>query len=689
MANSCNKLMKEAIDVAVNEFRGIEFTYKLDDVLDSLSPNQKFSSNQLKGYLLKQGVSPNEIRASKMFEGFENDNRALNASEWKSMSVKQKFDAELTHEYDNITLGKKGEGNDTYSAKLFTSYPRELDTNTRHFSTQAYANPETGNPENSVQKSILGWNRVHQDEINGKPTTVLNELQSDWMQAERQGAGVFESKAVKNNINRNELDLLKEEYNNLGGTIMESNYNDSIELPADAYTRYEELRDIIFNAEHSINTKVIADFPMKPEKFQQLMIVDALNEAWENGTKRVAIPIERENELAGNAGVTKFYEQLNKKVLPDIRKKLEKQGLRVKVSMEDYKGELKPNKNGGDLGLLKERHIRDNLDIPHLSDAELHDALRNVVKDIRNSLLSSRLSRSGLEALENKGVDVEGELFHKLLTGKYLTPYARNLPSAAVDFFSDRSSKNNELSGFLKAHIPGPPANRLHILEIEEVPNARVKWDVYGLLASLGLGGLASQSEAAEPISTTSGIAPRETNSMMETMRLEGQPNIFRLQDLATGRTQVSKAKPKEKEILDYFSQKESKGDYNAKSSISSAYGKYQFLKDTLAEKARLHGMTVKEARTPQGQEKLMRKVLKDYEARLRKFDLPITKENLFVVHNLGETGGIRAIRGTYTPEDVERMRNNIPGTKAERNSLSKSEVVKEYYKMHKVTKES
>lgn len=621
-----------------------------------------------------------------MFEGFENDNRALAISDWKNAGVDQGFQVRETADYDTITLGSKGsDENANYKVREFVSNQnQELSTNLSH-----RFHDKSGADANYDNVTQLGWNRVHQDEINGKPTTVLNELQSDWMQAERKGAGVFESKAVKNNINRNELDLLKEEYNNLGGTIMESNYNDSIELPADAYTRYEELRDIIFNAEHSINTKVIADFPMKPEKFQQLMIVDALNEAWENGTKRVAIPIERENELAGNAGVTKFYEQLNKKVLPDIRKKLEKQGLRVKVSMEYYKGELKPNKNGGDLGLLKEKHIRDNLDIPHLSDAELHDALRNVVKDIRNSLLSSRLSRSGLEALEDKGVDVEGELFHKLLTGKYLTPYARNLPSFAVDFFNSRSSKNNELSGFLKAHIPGASANRLHILEIEEVPNARVKWDVYGLLAGLGLGGAASQSEAAEPISTTSGIAPIETNSMMETMRLEGQPNIFRLQDLVTGRTQVSKAKPKEKEILNYFSQKESKGDYNAKSSISSAYGKYQFLKDTLAEKARLHGMTVKEARTPQGQEELMRKVLKDYEARLRKFDLPITKENLFVVHNLGETGGIRAIRGTYTPEDVERMRNNIPGTRAERNSLSKSEVVKEYYKMHKVTKGS
>ena len=52
------------------------------------------------------------------------------------------------------------------------------------------------------------------------------------------------------------------------------------------------------------------------QEFVSLSRLDALNEAIENGTKRVAIPIERENELSGSAGVTKFYEQLNKKVLP-------------------------------------------------------------------------------------------------------------------------------------------------------------------------------------------------------------------------------------------------------------------------------------------------------------------------------------------------------------------------------------
>ena len=641
MANSCNKLMKEAIDVAVNEFRGIEFTYKLDDVLDSLSPNQKFSSNQLKGYLLKQGVSPNEIRASKMFEGFENDNRALAISDWKNAGVDQGFQVREMADYDTITLGSKGsDENANYKVREFVSNQnQELSTNLSH-----RFHDKSGADANYNNVTQLGWNRVHQDEINGKPTTVLNELQSDWMQAERQGNNVFESKSK----------LSKKEYDNFVSELLKK-YNEpylySKDFSIDDVATKEEL-DRLQDFSPIRENRMIADFPMKPEKFQQLMIVDALNEAIENGTKRVAIPIERENELAGNAGVTKFYEQLNKKVLPDIRKKLEKQGLRVKVSMEDYKGELKL------------------IDVPNI---DLSDLERVAYTDIS-------------EAPEVLDRVTKTEYF-KSFSDSSFYPYTLSIDKVLQNNSPDMVA--GDLLVGLNKYSKSKTGNRLHILEIEEVPNARVKWDVYGLLAGLGLGGVASQSEAAEPISSTSGISPRETNSMNETMRLEGQPNIFRLQDLATGRTRVSKAKPKEKEILDYFSQKESKGDYNAKSSISSAYGKYQFLKDTLAEKARLHGMTVKEARTPQGQEELMRKVLKDYEARLRKFDLPITKENLFVVHNLGETGGIRAIRGTYTPEDVERMRNNIPGTKVERNSLSKSEVVKEYYKMHKVTKGS
>ena len=617
MANSCNKLMKEAIDVAVNEFRGIEFTYKLDDVLDSLSPNQKFSSNQLKGYLLKQGVSPNEIKQSGIFDGMEADNRAISAEDWLGMSGNQKVNTFMAPpEYANITLNRMGGSeNSGYKEVLSTvKAPRSNRPDLPHFEDEI-----------SPKESLLGWRRTHVQEIKGKPTLVLNEFQSDWAQTERAGRGTFESSPKLAKI-QSKLDTImsEDEYNRLNNT------------PYDQLTN-KQIDDMDKYAEIAASMDKVADFPMSEIKHHQFQIVGAIDDALKQGIDTVAIPIQRENELAGSAGVTKFYESLNKKILPDIRKKLEKQGMRIKVDKIPYKG--------GEIDYSESftRFINDALtpeerrDIGYLQD-----------------LASNHLETIGVE---NEAI-------------------------------FDAIYSTSNIDELVKALKP-EASNELWRLTVEEVPNARVKWDVYGLLASLGLGGLASQSEAAEPISTTSGIAPRETNSMSETMRLEGQPNIFRLQDLATGRTQVSKAKPKEKEILDYFSQKESKGDYNAKSSISSAYGKYQFLKDTLAEKARLHGMTVKDARTPQGQEELMRKVLKDYEARLRKFDLPITKENLFVVHNLGETGGIRAIRGTYTPEDVERMRNNIPGTKAERNSLSKSEVVKEYYKMHKVTKGS
>lgn len=140
-------------------------------------------------------------------------------------------------------------------------------------------------------------------------------------------------------------------------------------------------------------------------------------------------------------------------------------------------------------------------------------------------------------------------------------------------------------------------------------------------------------------------------------------------------------------DTLQYFADKESGGDYTKKSAISSAYGKYQFLEGTLKEKSEKYGMSIREARTPAGQEKLMRHVLTEYEDRLKKWNLPVTKENLFVVHNLGTTGGIRAIRGTYTSGDIGRMRSNIPGKASERARLTDDEVVKRYFKTHRITK--
>lgn len=402
MANNCNKLMKEALD----GFLGIDYRYKMNDLLDSLPSNQKFNSEQLKGYMIKQGVSPKEIDASKIFKGFENDNRALTIEEWKGINPSnQTLYRREMRGYEGITLGKQGVSNPTYHVNEFMTKDKiEGNTNLKH---------KMQGPSMYNENTQLGWNRVHQDTINGKPTTVLNELQSDWMQAERQGAGTFESnkatidiqnikeqirnletekdnlfiKASDSWLNKNNLtleqafelnDLGKIDYTDEVFKFQEANFIDDANRTDSIFKELEKLDNILKSQKNTIK-----DFPMKPEKFQQLMIVDAINEAISNGTMRVAIPIERTGrDLVGTEGVTRFYESLNKKILPDIRSKLEKQGLRIKLSQEEYK-------------------------------------------------------------------------------------------------------VNNY-------------ANKLHILEINEVPNAKVKWDVYGLLTSIGLGAYTSNLNIKE-----------------------------------------------------------------------------------------------------------------------------------------------------------------------------------------------
>ena len=129
-------------------------------------------------------------------------------------------------------------------------------------------------------------------------------------------------------------------------------------------------------------------------------------------------------------------------------------------------------------------------------------------------------------------------------------------------------------------------------------------------------------------------------------------------------------------EVADYFANIESGGDYNARNKGSSAFGKYQVIRSTLVDKARDLGISVKEARTPEGQEMVMHSLLSDYKSRLKEFDLPITKENMFVLHNLGQTGGVRVLRGTYTGEDIKAMRANVS---SEERRLPPEELVKAY----------
>lgn len=140
--------------------------------------------------------------------------------------------------------------------------------------------------------------------------------------------------------------------------------------------------------------------------------------------------------------------------------------------------------------------------------------------------------------------------------------------------------------------------------------------------------------------------------------------------------------KESDTEVADYFASIESGGDYNARNKGSSAFGKYQVIRGTLVDKAKDLGISVKEARTPEGQEMVMHSLLSDYKDRLKEFNLPVTKENMFVLHNLGQTGGVRVLRGTYTGEDIKAMRANVS---SEERKLPPEELVKAYTERYNI----
>lgn len=556
----CDKLIKEA-------FEGIEFRYKLDDTLEELG-NQKLSSKQLEGFLVGKGVSPKEIKQSGVLKGFENDNRVMTGKEWLERSGDQRLStttvptdewAEPGSGYDSITLGTKGVDNESYKEVLTgikspnTNVPREP-----HFDV---------NNQTDGDKSLLGWRRTHTDTINGSKVTVLNELQSDWAQTERAGRGTFESNYTHEYTPAVQK-LIKAE----GLTKEELSDPDYMKDKIDNWIEEE----FISEAEAKTSNKnIVADFPMSEVKHTQYQIVGALDEAIKNGTNKVVIPIERENELAGSAGVTKFYDSLNKKILPEIRKKLEKQGMRIKVGKEEYiEGDIK----------------------------DFEEFRKYFAKELEAFDVQHR-SRTMDEMLE-----------FEIDTGKLLD----NL--ATFEEFAKEFSYTTEFRQIVADKIN---KNSLHTLTIEEIPGNKIKWDVYALLGGLGL---ASQTKS-------------EANTRKVNMGTNDNAS--------------------EATVKQYFADIESSGgNYNAFNKGSKAYGKYQITPIMMKDL----GITMRDLNTPAKQEAIMSKLIPKYQSRLEQFDLPVNKENMFVLHNLGMTGGIRVIKGNPTSEDISNMKNQLHG---------------------------
>lgn len=468
MANNCNVLMKEAFD----NYLGIDMRYKLDDTLAALG-KQKLNATQLEGYLLKQGVSPKEIKQAGILENFRGDSRAFSGEDWLSMSGKQKVNtfrvAPEDAIYAHITLDGKGAETDTYREMLTTvKAPKANRPEALHFEDEI-----------SPKESILGWRRTHVQEIEGKPTLVLNEFQSDWAQTERAGRGIFESNAPAPSSSSMTKEKAKEIFN----SYAESFFKAKQSADPDKGLSLREIKDkylddwIYYRTESgpaelieankirtTPPTKVVADFPMAEIKHHQFQIVGAIDDALKQGIDTIAIPIQREGaDLQGKKGVTKFYENLNKKILPDLRSKLEKQGLKIKVDKKPYKGKpLYPDDLKYKLTFLPQ---------------EYKDILTKAYEENDKAIIDY------YRYLEPEDID---NIDDTLLS---------NLNNVAQEMYLN-PSKNTE--------------NELWKLIVEEIPNKPVKWDVYGLIGALGLSSmLAGEANAEELKPSQVSISPK------------------------------------------------------------------------------------------------------------------------------------------------------------------------------------
>ena len=342
----------DAIDSITPVGGAVKIVSKLDDVLAKLSPGMKMRGDQLGGYLRKKGVSPKEIEASGMADDLvEGSYGSIENFIRKNPGRNKLRTSELKYAYDDITMQQGGVDNPSYKVDITDIEGRRDKPAKSHF----------GAKDKTVEN--LGWRRSHIKDVNGKPTLVLDEIQSDWAQAERQGQGAFAGK-LKRDIDNftpeqmEEFDFIKNrEYNSNAIEDEMFKFEDAkhagraLPYPQSRYDTLTKVRDRdnkkyfdllkqepelpTVNAASRDQKMAIDDFPMKQETFFRNQIGMAIDDAEKAGVSRVLIPMKREGEdLAGKPGVTTFYENLEKGILPDLKKKLEKQGYQLNITNE-------------------------------------------------------------------------------------------------------------------------------------------------------------------------------------------------------------------------------------------------------------------------------------------------------------------------------------------------------------------
>lgn len=465
MANNCNVLMKEAFD----NYLGIDMRYKLDDTLAALG-KQKLNATQLEGYLLKQGVSPKEIKQAGILENFRGDSRAFSGEDWLSMSGNQQLfkneKSGIDTLYSDITLSREGMQDTNKYTETITSInsPKSNVPPKTHFSGSV-----------PYEESILGWRRTHVQDIDGKKTLVLNEIQSDWAQTERARNGVFS----------NTREGQRAEYAKMRDRIEDARYGGNPEnLTNNEIKELEQTLEYFGN--DIVNQNVVADFPMAEIKHHQFQIVGAIDDALKQGIDTIAIPIQREGaDLQGTEGVTQFYENLNKKILPDLRSKLEKQGLKIKVDKT-----------------------------PYTNTANIHRTEYGIDDDYVNKLFDI----DSFEALKK----VMNEPWYKEFENSSDYPFVKPLSEASIDKIEKDSDSilENLVTGLIPFGEAPSTTKELWKLTVEEIPNKPVKWDVYGLIGALGLSSmLAGEANAEELKPGQVSISPKTNQQTQQQPR--------------------------------------------------------------------------------------------------------------------------------------------------------------------------
>ncbi len=422
----CNPLLSKA-------FKGIEFEHKLERVIAELPDTTTFNTETMKKYLTKKGVSPKEMEQSGILDMYKGDYK-LSAKDWKEdfkhggkFTEQDVTGMESFGALDGITLGRNGVENKTYKETM-TQIPNTQPGNPR--TLRHYQDINTGS------KTNLGWRRVHVDHINGKDTTVLNEFQSDWAQYERDGYGAFKS---------------SKKYTQQEGEQLQMDLNQKLIEAEEAGDKEQQklLNDQIDKISMNMTEgDVINDFPISQKKFHQMQIVKAIDESIKNGTGRVAIPIQRENELVGSDKVTNFYDMLDKSILPDIRKKLDKQGLKLKVTREKYEASPDNIYAGGSTE-----------DWDAIAEKMQNDGLSSTDVDEYYEVLMGSLRDNNWNQMESM---------------KYMDEWAEaKYPDKGYTFASYADTSFD---------------NELHVIEVIETPDSgKVKWDMYGIMGALGL----------------------------------------------------------------------------------------------------------------------------------------------------------------------------------------------------------